>query len=180
VGCHDFWIKNAGAIYQWTMNLIFHELLSVIVEVYIDDIVIKSMCLDFHLADLHLAFEKMCQYGHKMNPLKCAFGVSTGKFLCFIIHEHVKEIDPKWVESMKKVKGHTCKKELQSFLGKVNYLRQFISNLSGRVKAFTPVLRLKNDAEFIYGAEQQVVFEEIKEYLSIPLVLKAPQSGIPF
>jgi hypothetical protein len=81
---------------------------------------------------------------------------------------------------MKKIKAPTCKKELQSILGKVNYLRRFISNLSGRVKAFTPILRLKNDAEFIWGAEQQATFEEIEQYLSTPPVLKARQSEIPF
>jgi hypothetical protein len=48
------------------------------------------------------------------------------------------------------------------------------------VKAFTPILRLKNDAEFIWEAEQQAAFEEIKEYLSMLPVLKAPQSGVPF
>jgi hypothetical protein len=81
---------------------------------------------------------------------------------------------------MKKIKAPTCKKELQNILGKVNYLRRFISNLSGRVKVFTSILRLKNDAEFIWGAEEQAAFEKIKEYLSTPPVLKAPQSGIPF
>ena len=49
------------------------------------------------------------------------------------------------------------KKDLQKFLGKVNYLRRFISNLSGKVDAFTPILRLKNEAEFSWGAEQQEV-----------------------
>jgi hypothetical protein len=81
---------------------------------------------------------------------------------------------------MKKVKAPTCKNELQSFLGKVNHLRWFISNLLGRVKAFTPILQLKNDVEFIWGVEQQAAFEEIKKYLSTPLVLKAPQSRVPF
>jgi hypothetical protein len=175
-----FRLNNAGATYQMAMNLIFHELLGNIIEVYIDDIVVKSAILDFHFADLRLAFEKMHQYGLKMNPLKCVFGVSAKKFLGFLIHEHGIEIDPKQIESMKKVKAPTCKKELQSFLGKVNYLRRFISNLSRRVKAFTPILQLKNDAEFIWGAEQQVMFEEIKEYLSTPPILKAPQSGVPF
>jgi ribonuclease HI len=98
----------------------------------------------------------MHQYGLKMNPFKYAFGVSAGKFLGFNIHEH-------------------C-----IYLDKVNYLRWFISNLSGRVKVFTPILRLLNDDEFIWGVEQQAMFEEIKEYLSMPLVLKAPQSGVPF
>jgi hypothetical protein len=134
-----FGLKNAGAAYKGAMNLIFHELLGIIVQISIDDIVVKSASLDSHLADLRLAFEKMRQYRLKMNPLKCAFGVSADEFLGFIIHEHGIEIDPRWVESMKKVKAPTCKKDLQSFLDKVNYLRWFISNLSGRVNAFTPI-----------------------------------------
>jgi hypothetical protein len=100
--------------------------------------------------------------------------------LDFIIHEHDIEIDHKRIESIKEIQAPTCKKELQSFLGKVNYLRWFISNLLGRVEAFTPIFQLKNDAEFIWGAEQQAAFEKIKEYLSTPPVLKAPQSGVPF
>jgi hypothetical protein len=58
-----FGLKNASATYQRAINLIFHELLDIIVEVYIDDIVVKSASLDSHLVDLHLAFEKMRQYG---------------------------------------------------------------------------------------------------------------------
>jgi hypothetical protein len=84
-----------GATYQRAMNLIFHDLLGIIVEVYIDDIVVKSAGDDSHLADLRLAFEKMRRYKLNMNPLKCAFGVSAGKFLGFIVHEKGIEIDPK-------------------------------------------------------------------------------------
>src|SRR3954471_2783856 len=91
---------NAGATYQRTMNLIFHDLLGIIVEVYIDDIVVKSDGSDSHLADLRFGFKRMRKYGLKMNPLKCAFGVSAGKFLGFIIHEHGIEIDPKKVEAI--------------------------------------------------------------------------------
>ena len=67
-----------------------------------------------------------------MNPLKCAFVVSTGKFLGFIIHEKGIEIDPKRIEAMKKVEAPACKKDLQKFLGKVNYLRRFILICPGR------------------------------------------------
>ena len=122
-------MKNAGATYQRDNNLIFHDLLGVILEVYIDDIVIKSAGLNSHLANLKLALERMRRYGLKMNPLKCAFGVSAGKFLGFVIHEKGIEIDPKRIEAMKKVEAPACKKDLQKFLGKVNYLRRFISNL---------------------------------------------------
>jgi hypothetical protein len=143
-----FALKNAGATYQRAMNLIFNDLLGIIVEVYIDDIVVKSASINSHLADLRLAFEKMRRYGLKMNPLKCAFGVSASKFLGFIVHEKGVEIDPKKIESIKKVQAPTSKKELQRFLGKVNYLRRFICNLSRKVDAFTPLLRLKSGAEF--------------------------------
>src|SRR6185437_4884161 len=175
-----FGLKNAGATYQRAMNLIFHNLVGVILEVYIDDIVIKSAGLGNHLANLRLALERMRRYGLKMNPLKCAFGVSAGKFLGFIIHEKGIEIDPKRVEAMKKVEAPTCKKDLQKFLGKVNFLRKFISNLSGKIDAFTPILRLKDETEFTWGAKQQEAFEKIKIYLSSPLVLKAPRRGVPF
>jgi hypothetical protein len=79
--------------YQSVMNLIFHDLLGIILEIYIDDVVVKSDSMDNHLADLHLALQRMCRYGLKMNPLKYMFGVSAGKFLGFIIHEHGIEID---------------------------------------------------------------------------------------
>ena len=69
---------------------------------------------------------------------------------------------------------------MQKFLGKVNYLWRFISNLVGKIDAFTPILRLKNDTEFIWGAEQQEAFNLIRKYLSSAPVLKAPQAGVPF
>jgi hypothetical protein len=67
------------------------------------------------LVDLRLALERMCRYGLKMNPLKCVFGVSVGKFLGFIIHENGIEIDPKRIEAMKNIQAPTCKKDLQKF-----------------------------------------------------------------
>jgi hypothetical protein len=107
--------------------------------------------LDHYLADLRLALERMHRYGLKMNPRKCAFGVSAGKFFGFIIHEKGIDIDPKRIEAMKKVEAPACNKDLQKFLGKVNYLRRFISNLSGKIDAFTPILRLKDEAELTWG-----------------------------
>jgi hypothetical protein len=98
-----FGLKNVGATYQRAMNLIFHDLLGIILEVYIDDVVVKSNSMNGHLADLCLALERMRRYGLKMNLLKCVFSVSAGKFLEFIIHEHGIKIDPKKIESINKV-----------------------------------------------------------------------------
>jgi hypothetical protein len=95
-----FGLKNVDATYQRGMNLIFHDLLRIILEVYIDDVVVK---LDGHLADLCLTLKRMRRCGLKMNPLKCVFGMSPGKFLGFIIHEHCIEVDPTKIESINKV-----------------------------------------------------------------------------
>jgi hypothetical protein len=102
------------------MNLIFHDLLGIVLEIYIDDVVVKSDSMDNHLADLRLPLERMHRYGLKMNPLKCLCGVSAGKFLGFIIHEHGIEIDPKKIESINKVQLPQSKNDMQKFLGKLN------------------------------------------------------------
>jgi hypothetical protein len=90
-----FGLNKANTTYQRAMNLAFHDLLGIILQIYIDDVVIKSDSMKNHLAELLLALERMCGYGLKMNPLKCAFSVSVDKFLGFIIHEHGIEIDHK-------------------------------------------------------------------------------------
>jgi hypothetical protein len=90
-----FDLKNVGATYQRVMNLIFHDLLGIILEIYIDDVIIKLDSMDHHLADLRLDLQRMCRYGLKVNPLKYVFGVSASKFLGCIIHEHGIDIDPK-------------------------------------------------------------------------------------
>jgi hypothetical protein len=83
-----FGFKNAGVIYQRAMNLIFHDLLRVLTEVYINDVVVKSVGFEEHMTDLKLSLERMKKYGLQMNPLKCTFRVTSGRFLGFIAHEH--------------------------------------------------------------------------------------------
>jgi hypothetical protein len=109
-----FGLKNVGATYQRAMTLIFHDLLGIILEIYIDDVIVKSDSIDNHLADLCLALERMCRYGLKINLLKCVFDVSVGKFLGFIIHEHGIEIDPTKIESINKVQPPQCKNDMQN------------------------------------------------------------------
>jgi hypothetical protein len=175
-----FGLKNTGATYQQAMNLIFHDLLGVMLEVYIDDIVVKSAGFNKHLADLRVLFKRMGKYGLKMNRLKCNFGVSAGKFLGFIVHEKGIQVDPKKVLSLSKLEEPTCKRDMQKLLGKVNYLRRFISNQAGRVETFLPFIRLKHKKEFVWGPEQKVAFERIKAYLANPPVLRASKVGEMF
>jgi hypothetical protein len=69
---------------------------------------------------------------------------------------------------------------MQKFLGKLNYLSKFTFNLLRKISTFAVILRLKNEADFTWGPEQQLTFDEIKMYLSSPPVMKAPKVGIPF
>jgi hypothetical protein len=149
-----FGLKNVGATYKRAMNLIFHNLLRVLMEVYIDDVVVKSVGLKEHMADLKLSLERMKNYGLQMNPLKCAFGVTSGRFLGFIVHEDDIHIDPEKIKSIRKIGEPVCKKEVQKLLGKINYLRRFISNLARQVDSLLPLVLLKQEEEFTWGVEQ--------------------------
>jgi hypothetical protein len=90
-----FGLKNAGATYQWAINYMFHDLISKLVEIYIDDVVVKSASAEGHLGDLRRVLERTREFGLRMNPKKCAFGVSAGQFLGFLVHERGIEISLK-------------------------------------------------------------------------------------
>jgi hypothetical protein len=132
------------------------------------------------LRSFSLAFESMQKYGLKMDPWKCAFGVTAGKFLGFVVCGDGIEVDPKRVEAIRKIKAPICKKEVQSLLGKVNYLWRIISNLAGKIESLLPLVRPKHEKEFSWGMDQQKALDHIKDYLTNAPVLRAPKLGEAF
>ncbi|CAL9011615.1 unnamed protein product [Prunus brigantina] len=115
----------------------------------------------------------------KMNPKKCAFGVTAGNFLGFLVHQRGIEVDKNKATAIMAAPPPRTKKELQSFLGKVNFLRRFISNLTGKIRPLTPLLKLKDAEQFVWGAEHQPALDDIKKYLSQPPVLMPPKRRKP-
>ncbi|XP_062021144.1 uncharacterized protein LOC133737640 [Rosa rugosa] len=174
-----FGLKNAGATYQRAMNMIFHDLIGRTVEVYIDDVVVKSGKKVNHIADLRQAFERMRAHKLKMNPQKCIFGVLAGNFLGFLVHKLGIEVDKNKAKSIISAPSPTNKKELQSFLGKVNFLRRFIANSAGKIQPFSSLLRLRNEEQFVWKEEHQRALDVIKHYLANPPVLVPPVRGRP-
>ena len=85
-----FGLKNAGATYQKLMTKIFKPLISHTVEVYIDDIVVKSKTRSEHAQHLEETFHLMKMYNMKLNSAKCAFGVNAGKFMGFMVTQRNK------------------------------------------------------------------------------------------
>jgi hypothetical protein len=109
-----FGFKNAGAMYQRAMNLIFHDLLRVLMEVYIDNVVVKLVGFEEHMTNLKLSLERMKKYGLRMNPLKCAFRVTSGRFLGFIVHEHGIQIDPRKLSQSGRLENRRARKTSKS------------------------------------------------------------------
>jgi hypothetical protein len=87
-----------------------------------------------------------------MNPNKCAFGVSARQFLGFMMHQRGIEISRKSIDVINKVVAPADKTKLQSLISKSNFIRRFISNLSGKIKAFSPLLKLKGRSGICMGS----------------------------
>ena len=104
------------------INYIFHELISKIVEIHIDDVVVKSKGYQEHLADLRRALECTRRHGLKLNPNNCAFGVSAGQFLGFMVHERGIKISQKTISAIDKIEAPTTRVELESLVGKINFI----------------------------------------------------------
>ena len=94
-----------------------------------------------------------------MNPLKCAFGVSSGKFLGFLVYSRGIDEDLAKAIAIATMRPPATVKELKSFLGKVSYIRRFIPRLASIIFAFTKLLR--KGQSFEWGETQQTAFKRL-------------------
>ena len=161
------------------MNAIFHDMLGHHVEIYIDDIEVKSKKATEYVNHLRKSFEMMRLHQLKLNLLKCAFGIQARIFLDFLVHQRGVEIDQNKAKDIISAKAPQNKKKLQKFLGQVNYLRRFISNLARKTKVFSYLIKLKEVEEFELEKQHQADFDEIKGYLSKPPILMPLLKGRP-
>ncbi|XP_075095392.1 uncharacterized protein LOC142173674 [Nicotiana tabacum] len=172
-----FSLKDAGATYQCAMQNIFDDMLHKNVEYYVDDLVGKSRKKDNHLQYLRMVFERLRRYQLRMNPLKCAFGVTSRKFLDFIVRHRGIEIDQAKVDAILKMPEPKDIHELKSLQGKLAYLRRFILNLAGRCQPFSRLM--KKGVPFEWDQACRNAFESIKSYLMKPPIPAAPIPGKP-
>lgn len=98
----SFRLKNAGATYQRLVNRMFADKIGWNMEVYVDDMLTKSKQAFEHLEDLAETFEVLKKFNMKLNPTKCAFGVSAGKFLGFMVSQRGIKANPEKVEAISK------------------------------------------------------------------------------
>ena len=155
-----FGLKNAGVTYQRAMTAIFHDLMHHELEDYVDDIVVKSKKREEHFYVLKRVFERCRAFKLRMNPLKCAFGVSTGKFLGFLVHSRGIVADPVKATAIATMRPPVMVKELKSFLEKVSYIWRFIPGLASITFAFTKLLG--KGQSFEWGEAQQTAFKRLQ------------------
>ncbi|CAL2271126.1 unnamed protein product [Prunus armeniaca] len=172
-----FGLKNAGATYQRAMQKIFGDMLHKNVKCYVDDLVIKSKRREDHLKDLRMVFNRLRKYQLKMNPLKCAFDVTSSKFLGFIVKHRGIEVDQTKNKAIRGMPEPRNLRELKSLQGRLAFIRRFISNLAGRCQPFSRLM--KKDVPFVWDEACHNEFESIKKYLSSSPLLGAPIPGKP-
>ena len=136
-----FGLKNVGITYQRLVNHMFRPQIGQNVEVYVDDMLVKSLDEEKHLDDLQQTFVTLRQYNMKLNPKKCAFGVSSGKFLRFMIsHRRIKANLDK-IQVILDMKPPQSIKEVQSLIDRVAALNRFVSKATDKCLPFFKVLK---------------------------------------
>ena len=170
-----FGLKNAGATYQRGSTTLFHDMMHRDVEVYVDDMIVKSQDRADHLAALQRFFERIRQFRLRLNPEMCTFGVTSRKLLGHIVSERGIEVDPKKIKAILDMPAPRTKKEIRGFLGKLQYISRFIARPTYICK---PIFRLlRKNQPTVWNDDCQRAFEKIKECLLSPPVLVPPTSG---
>ena len=123
-----FGLKNAGATYQRLMDKIFSHLAGHCVEVYVDDMVVKSPSHHQHAKDLEAVFSTLRQYNLRLNPDKCVFGVHRGKFLSFMLTQRGIEVNPEKCRVIIEMRSPTTVKEVQRLIGRLTAVSRFLPN----------------------------------------------------
>ena len=172
-----FGLKNAGATYQRAATTLFHDMMHRDVEVYVDDIIVKSQDRAYHLAALQRFFERIRRFKMRLNPKKCTFGVTYGKLMGHIVSERGIEVDPEKIRAILDMPSLRTKREIRGFLGRLQYISRFIANLTYICE---PIFRLlRKNQPTVWNDDCQRAFEKIKECLLSSPVLVSSILGHP-
>ena len=137
----SFGLKNSGATYQRLINKIFAHQIERNVQVYVDDMPMKSQLEDGHLDDLKVTFDTLHSYNMKLNPSKCAFVVMAGKFLGFMESQRGIEVNPNKIQAIMEMTPPRNIKEVQSLNGKVVALNRFVLRAMDKCLPFFRTLK---------------------------------------
>ncbi|XP_065636481.1 uncharacterized protein LOC136070440 [Quercus suber] len=169
-----FGLKNAGSTYQRMMTRMFEPLLGKNIEIYVDDMVVKSRLVSEHLQDLGCIFDVLRKHRLRLNASKCSFGVGSGKFLGYIITHWGIKVDPDQIRAIQNLRPLQNPKEIQRLAGMIAALNRFISRSADRCRPF--YLLLNKWKGFEWFEECATAFQQLKDYLARPPIMSKPEA----
>jgi hypothetical protein len=170
----SFRLKNAGATYQRAIqHFLANEIKDDLVEVYVDDVVVKTKEAHTLVDNLQRTFTALNKYQWKLNPKKCIFGVPSGILLGNIVSYDDIRPNPTKVKAVLDMQPPKNVKDIQKLTGCMAALSHFISRLGEKGLPFFKLL--KASEKFVWSAEADAAFTQLKEFLTSPPVITAPQ-----
>jgi hypothetical protein len=173
-----FGLMNAGATFQRAMDIAFIGERDKFVVIYLDDINMFSISDQEHCQHLRKVFLKCRRFGLSLNPKISMFSMKEGKLLGHIVLVDGVRIDSSRVESIQTLSLPRSRKEVESFLGKINFLRRFVSNFVELAKHIIAMLRKGNEVK--WTTEPRESFDQIKKALTEVPVLISPDYSKDF
>ena len=154
------------------MTKMFEPQLGKNVEVYIDDMVVKSKLVSEHVMDLTSIFEILREHKLRLNTSKCSFGVGSGKFLGYMVTHRGIKVNPDQIKAINDLQPPRNPKEVQKLTRMMAALNRFISRSVDRCRPF--FLLLHKWKEFEWSEECVMAFQQLKQYLSRPPIMSSP------
>ena len=168
----SFGLKNAESTYQKMMTKMFEPQLGKNIEVYIDDMVVKSKEVPDHVNDLRNIFGTLREHKLRLNTSKCSFGVGSGKFLGYMVTHRGIEVNSDQVKAINNLQSPRNPKEVQKLTRMTVALNQFISRSADKCRPF--FLLMNKWKGFEWTEECALTFQQLKEYLSRPPIMSSP------
>jgi hypothetical protein len=167
-----FGLSNAGATFQRDMEISFNDLIGKIIRIYLDDLTVYSKIQSDHFCHLRKVLMRCRKFGISLNPSKSIFNVTEGTLLGHIVSDSGISIDLERIVSILNIPTPTSTKEVQAFMGVINFVRRFVPYFAVMVKQIHNLL--KQDHSFSWTDDVKNSFEGIKKEISSPPVLAKP------
>ena len=166
-----FGLKNAGSTYQKMMTKMFEPQLGKSIEVYIDDMVVKSKVVSKHVGDIRNIFEILRKHKLCLNASKCSFGVGSDKFLGYMVTHQGIKVNIDQIKVINNLQPPRNPKEVQKLTGMTATLNRFISRSADKCRPF--LLLMNQWKRFEWFEECTLAFQRLKEYLSPPPIMSS-------
>nr|GEX36808.1 reverse transcriptase domain-containing protein [Tanacetum cinerariifolium] len=171
-----FGLKNAGATYQRMVDKAFDKQIGQNLEIYMDDLVIKSHTEIELLRDIEEIFRTLRKINMNLNPKKCMFGVAEGMFLGYMINPEGIKPCPDKTEAVLQLPSPRTIKEVHSLNGKLASLNRFISKSAEKsLPLFKTLKKCIKKSDFHWTPDAEQAFKQLKQHLARLPMLVAPK-----